>query len=147
MSRHSIGGRCMLELKNIQATIYQDGIPLGGVKINPDGKPTCDWAALNNLSNEQRKELETLTKKLTEFLEVCAVAKEEFVAKETKQKDYKVIRKIGGEEAEVGMIRRDNKQLLFTSFMNEAEIQICLEQLDNQHITDFYYGGYHYDGD
>ncbi len=137
----------MLELKNIQATIYRDGIPLGGVKINPDGKPTCDWAALNNLSNEQRKELETLTKKLTEFLEVCAVAKEEFVAKETKQKDYKVIRKIGGEEAEVGMIRRDNKQLLFTSFMNEAEIQICLEQLNNQHITDFYYGGYHYDGD
>lgn len=137
----------MLELKNIQATIYRDGIPLGGVKINSDGKPTCDWTALNNLSKEQRKELEILTNKLTSFLEVCAVVKEEFVAKETKQKDYKVIRRIGSEEAEVGVIRRDNKQLLFTNFMNEGKIEICLEQLNNQHLTDFYYGGCHYDGD
>lgn len=138
----------MLELRNIQAQVYRDGVLRGNVKIKPDGTNQCDWNMLNTFTQEQRKELDKLTKNLVEFLEICAVEDEKyFIVKGGMKENIKVMRKMGDQEAQVGMIRRDNHTLVFTALLNEGEIQMCIEQLNLKHETDFYYGGAHYDGD
>lgn len=138
----------MLELRNIQANVYRNGNNVGGIKINPNGGNTCDLNVLKFLTREEKKELDQLTQKLIDFLQICATAKQEYlVKKDPITQNYKVIKKLGDEEAQVGMIRRDNKQLYFMSILNEGEVQECLEQINHRHLTDFYYGGCHYDGD
>ena len=138
----------MLELRNLQAELYRNDIKQGIVKIKADGSNQCDWNVLNNLTQEQRKELDRLTKNLVDFLAVCSVEKEEyFLVMGEKKDNIKVVRKIGEQKSQVGIIRRDNHVLVFTTLLNEGEIELCIEQINDQHMTDFYYGGDHYDGD
>lgn len=137
----------MLELKNIQANLYRNGVNLGPIKIDSNGRNICNLNLLNFLSNEEKKELDKLTQNLASFLETCSFAKQEyFVRKDTVTRNYRVIRKMGDQEADVAVIQWDSKQLFFVYNLNEGETQLCLQQINAKHVTDFYYGGVHYDG-
>lgn len=138
----------MIELKNIQAEVYRNGVRQGGIKIKSDGTNQCDWNVLNNLTQEQRKELDNITKNLINFLEVSLAVEEKYrMVKGGINDNVKVFRKIGEEETQVGIIRRDNRYLIFTVALREGEIENCIDQINEQHLTDFYYAGCHYDGD
>lgn len=137
----------MLELKDIQANLYRNGVNLGLIKIGSTGRNTCSLNVLNYLSNEEKKELDKLTQNLASFLETCSFAKQEYlVRKDTVTRNYRVIRKMGDQEADVAVIQWDNKQLYFVYQLNEGETQLCLQQINAKHVTDFYYRGDYYDG-
>lgn len=137
----------MLELRNIQANLYRNGVNIGPIKIDSNGKNLCNLNVLNYLSNEEKKELDRLTKNLVAFLETCSFAKQEYLVKRDElTRNYRVIRKIGDQEADVAVIEGNSKQLYFVYQLNEGETLICLQQINAKHVTDFYYHEVYYDG-
>lgn len=121
---------------------------LGNITINKDGELKLSPTIVKSLSTSELSELSQRAIRAYALLITGNADTPFFTFKIKKGVDrYTVIKKVFEKETCIGHILYNTKKLTFQNDTPEYIRNLCVEQLNDAHETDFYYRGAHYDGD